>query len=182
MKIDLLRVTQEQKSVIQNLARFYAYDLSKSCGFYDLFDWSFPETGFYEGRDLSDYWGVNCHPFIIRIDNKLAGFAIVDKAGTTKDVDWNMVEFFIVGKFQGKAVGVKVAIKLFNEFPGIWEVVQMPDNAPVIKFWKKVIEKYTNNNFTEDKKILPDPQPHENIILKFKSNFKTLASPESLLK
>jgi predicted acetyltransferase len=170
MKIDLLPATQEQKAVIQNLARFYAYDLSKSCGFYDLFDWSFPETGLYEGRDLSAYWKANCYPFIIRIDGELAGFAIVDKTGTTKDVDWNMVEFFIVGKFQGKGFGSKIAIQLFNQFPGTWEVMQMPDNIPAIKFWKKVVGEYTNNNFSEDRKIFSEPEPHENIILKFKTH------------
>ena len=170
MKIELLPANHEQIPVIQNLARFYAYDLSKSCGFYELYDWSFPETGLYESRDLSEHWKANSYPFIIRIDEELAGFAIINKIGTTQEVDWNMVEFFIVGKFQGKGFGSKVAIQIFNQFPGTWEVMQMPDNLPAIKFWKKVISEYTNKNFSEDRKIFPEPEPHENIVLKFKTN------------
>lgn len=170
MKIDLLPATPEQMPVVQNMARFYAYDLSKSCGFYKLFDWSFPETGLYECRDLSRYWNPNCYPFIVRADGELAGFAIVDKTGSTEDVDWNMVEFFIVGKFQGKGIGHKVAIQIFKQFQGVWEVMQMPDNTPAIKFWKKVVSEYTDDNFSEFRKSFPDPEPHENIVLKFRSS------------
>lgn len=76
MKIVLLSILEEQKSVIQNLARFYAYDLSKSCGFYNLFDGS---------------------------------------------------------------------------------------------FWKKLVSEYTNNDFSQDRKIFSEPEAHENIVLKFKT-------------
>lgn len=134
VKVSIIPATKEQIPVVQNMARFYAYDLSKSCGFYQLFDWSFPENGLYEARDVSKYWQSNCYPFIIRVDDELAGFALINKIGSLPDVDWNMGEFFIVGKFQGKGVGRQVAFKLFNEFSGQWEVMQMPPNLPAIKF------------------------------------------------
>lgn len=169
MNITLQEAAQEHLPLIQNMARFYAYDLSKSCGFYELFDWSFPESGLYECRDLSGYWKSDCYPFIIRVDGELAGFVIVDKKGTTADIDWNIVEFFVVGKFQGKGVGRQVALQIFNKFPGTWEVTQMPVNIPAIEFWKKVVNEYTNNNFSSTLKVFPDPTPHENIVLKFRT-------------
>lgn len=168
MNINILRATPELMPMVQNMARFYAYDLSKSCGFYELFDWSFPENGLYEARDISEYWQPNHHPFVIKVDDELAGFALIDKNGTSVDIDWNMGEFFIVGKFQGKGVGKQVAIELFNQFPGNWEVQQMPPNLPAIHFWKKVIAAYTDNQFTEAKKMIQEPEPHENIVLSFK--------------
>ena len=73
MKINIMPATKEQMPVIQNMARFYAYDLSKSCGFYQLYDWSFPENGLYEGLDISKYWQPNYFPFLIRVDDELAG-------------------------------------------------------------------------------------------------------------
>lgn len=170
MKIDILEAPAEKLPVIQNMARFYAYDLSKSCGFYTLFDWSFPENGLYEAHDLSDYWKPGHYPFLIRVDGELAGFVLIDKIGTTPDVDWNMGQFFIVGKYQGKGVGRQVAVRIFEKFPGTWEVMQMPDNIPAIAFWKKVIAGYTNNKYSEERKIIQHPELHESIVLKFKNN------------
>lgn len=167
MQITIDAASMELMPVIQNMARFYAYDLSKSCGFYELFDWSFPKNGLYEALDLSKYWLPNCYPFIIRVDDELAGFALIDKHGSTSTVDWNMGEFFIVGKFQGKGIGRQVAISLFNKFPGKWEIMQMPPNLPAIQFWKSVIADYTENNFSEKIISVKEPQPHDNIILTF---------------
>lgn len=47
MKVNITPASKKLMPVIQNMARFYAYDLSKSCGFYELFDWSVPEDGLY---------------------------------------------------------------------------------------------------------------------------------------
>jgi predicted acetyltransferase len=79
-----------------------------------------------------------------------------------------MGEFFIVGKFQGRGVGREVATQLFKRFPGTWEVMQMESNTPAISFWKKVVSDHTAGKFLESKINMPDPKPHENILLKFK--------------
>jgi hypothetical protein len=72
MKINITIASKEAMPVIQNMARFYAYDLSKSCGFYELFDWSFPENGLYEALDVSKYWEEsNRYPFRLRCKKKL---------------------------------------------------------------------------------------------------------------
>jgi predicted acetyltransferase len=68
-----------------------------------LFDWSFPANGLYEAFDISKYWKApDHHPFLIRVNNELAGFALINKVGSIPSIDWNMGEFFIVGKFPGK--------------------------------------------------------------------------------
>lgn len=172
MKISITPAAEEHMPIIQNLARFYAYDLSKSCGFYEVFDWSFPEDGLYVGLDVSKYWQPNRYPFLIRVDNELAGFALINKIGSLPDIDWNMGEFFIVGKFQGKGVGRQVAFELFNQFPGKWEVMQMPPNLPAIKFWKKIIAEYSNNVFEEDIVTFEQPKPRESIVLRFISRLR----------
>jgi len=169
MKINIIPAARELIPVIQNMARFYAYDLSKSCGFYALFDWSFPENGLYEALDVSKYWEPNCYPFIIHANDELAGFALINKTGRLPETDWNMGEFFVVGKFQGKGVGKQVAFELFNKFPGQWEVMQMPPNVPAIKFWKKIIAEYSNNQYTETTVTVNEPRPHSNNIIRFSS-------------
>lgn len=167
MNIDIVPATVEQIPVIQNMARFYAYDLSKSCGFYQLFDWAFPENGLYEALDISTYWQPDCYPFIIRIDGELAGFVLINKIDSIATIDWNMGEFFIVGKFQGQGIGRQVAFDIFNKFPGYWEVMQMPPNLPAIKFWKKIVAEYSNEQFIETTITVQKPEPHDNIVLRF---------------
>ncbi len=168
MKITITHATKEHMSVIQNMARFYAYDLSKSCGFYELYDWSFPPNGLYEAIDLSKYWEEpDRYPFIIHVDNELAGFALINKIGHLPLTDWNMGEFFIVGKFQGKGVGRQVAFELFDQFPGQWEVMQMPPNVPAIKFWKKIIAEYSHHQFEESVITIQETEPHESNIIRF---------------
>jgi len=175
MNIKVIPASKEAMPVIQNMARFYAYDLSKSCGFYELFDWSFPENGLYEALDVSKYWNEpNRYPFLIRVDDELAGFVLINKVGSMPSIDWNMGEFFIVGKFQGKGIGKQVAIELFDQFSGQWEVMQMPPNIPAIKFWRKIIADYSNNQFIETTIITNDPEPHTSNIFRFHSiNEKT---------
>lgn len=50
----------------------------------------------------------------IAVDNELAGFVLIHKIGTTKDIDWTLGEFFVVAKFQGKGVGREVTRKIFT--------------------------------------------------------------------
>lgn len=172
LNIKLLPASPALMPVIQNMARFYAYDLSKSCGHDGVYDWSFPDDGLYEALDVSKYWQPNAYPFVIYADEELAGFALINKIGTSSDVDWNMGEFFIVGKFQGMGVGRQIAFQIFDQFSGTWEVMQMLRNKPAIKFWEKVISEYTQEDFAKEIKSFQEPKPHENIILKFNRSTK----------
>lgn len=167
MKIEVLTATLEQKAVVQNMARFYAYDMSRYCGHNP--NWEFPENGLYDALDISNYWEPGNYAFVIRVNDELGGFVLIHKGGSTPEVNWDLGEFFIVAKFQGKGVGRKVAVQIFDQFPGVWEVRQMLDNMPAIQFWKTVIQKYTQGEFSESRKTFHklSGEPYENIVLKF---------------
>lgn len=168
MKIILSKATQEDKNTIQNLGRFYVYEMSRYCGF--LPTWEVPSNGLFECIDLSSYCeDPDRHPFLVKVDDELAGFVLINKVGSTPDVDWNIGEFFIVSKFQGKGVGRDVAEQVFNMFPGIWETSQMPANRAAIEFWEKVVSRYSHGQFEKTLKTVPKPKPHPMIILKFTS-------------
>ncbi len=168
MEITINPASSEDLSVVQNLGRFYVYEMSRYCGF--LKGWETPSNGLYECIDLSVYWNEsNRYPFLIKIDNELAGFVLVNKIGSSPEVDWNMGEFFIVSKYQKKGVGHKVAVQIFKQFPGVWEVMQIPENKGAINFWEKVINCYTDGQFSRTQKVIPTPTPHPMIVLKFDS-------------
>jgi predicted acetyltransferase len=168
MNIILSKATQEDKNTIQNLGRFYVYEMSRYCGF--LPTWETPSNGLFECIDLSSYCEKpDRHAFLIKVDEELAGFVLINKVGSTSDVDWNIGEFFIVSKFQGKGVGSHVAEQVFNQFPGVRETSQIPENKAAIEFWDRVVSRYTGGQFEKTLKTVPVPKPHSMVILKFAS-------------
>lgn len=165
-KITLVPASSEARATIQNLGRFYVYEMSRHCGF--LPTWETPSNGLFECIDLGSYCeNPDRHAFVVKVDDELAGFVLINKVGSTPEVDWNIGEFFIVSKFQGKGVGSYVAEQIFNQFPGVWETSQIPENTAAIKFWDRVVSRYSHGNFEKTLKIVPEPKPHPMVILKF---------------
>ncbi|ARB92827.1 GNAT family N-acetyltransferase [Legionella longbeachae] len=147
-KIELIPATLEDYPVVQNLGRFYVYDMSEYIG--DEEGWEIPADGLYECIDFRKYWeDKNSFPFIIRYKKELAGFAIVDKIGSDAGVEFNMAQFFIARKFKNKGIGRYVAEQCFKKFSGEWEVMVLPGNEGAYQFWRSTIKQYSKNNFTE---------------------------------
>lgn len=168
MQITLSKATETDKTRVQNLGRFYVYDMSRYCGC--LPGWETPPDGLFECIDLSSYFEKpDNHPFLIKVNGELAGFVLINKSGSSPHVDWNMGEFFVVSKFQGKGVGRHVAKEIFNQFPGVWEVTQIPENKVAIAFWEKIISQYTHGNFEVNRKTILKPTPHPMIVLRFRA-------------
>ncbi len=58
-------------------------------------------------------------------------------------------------KYRRLGVGKEASIKVFDMFPGGWEISQWANNLPAQKFWKEVIAEYTKgkyNTFTVKEK------------------------------
>ena len=166
--IQLIPAEIELKPVIQNLARFYVYEFSRHSG-EDI-----PESGLFEAVDacfnFDSYWSVAGHyPFIIRVDEKLAGFVLINKQGSSLGIDWHLAEFYIIAKFQGKGIGRQIAHQVLSKFPGVWQVAQTPHNVPAIHFWRSVIQQFTNGEYTEERKQIQTLDPHEMIVQTFLS-------------
>ena len=147
-KIKFIPATLADHPTIQNMARFYVYDMSEYLG--DKEGWETPEDGLYECIDFKKYWGdESSFPFIVRYENELIGFAIVDKKGSEPSVDFNMAQFFVARKFKHKGIGRYIAEQCFKKFAGSWEVMVIPGNEGAYRFWRSTIKNYTNNQFTE---------------------------------
>lgn len=172
----LVPATINDYSVIQNMARFYAYDISRYCG-QSYEGWEFPETGLYECTDFLHYFNKpDNHVFFIKVNEELAGFAIVDTFPKLPEVAFNMGQFYIVAKYQRSGIGKQAAKLLFDQFPGEWSVGVIPENTRALHFWRQVIEEYTHGNFTEitksseELKTPEHPDPFPNIIFRFNSS------------
>ena len=167
-KPQLIAATIADYPAIQNMARFYVYDRTRYMG------WECPETGLYECIDFKHYFeDSDQHAFLVRVENELAGFVLLDKMTLLEPVDWNMGEFFILAKFQSSGVGSAVAREIFTRFPGKWSVAAMPENVGAVNFWRRVINEVSNGQFTEVSKTAAElttpenPDPYAMIVFGF---------------
>jgi ribosomal-protein-alanine N-acetyltransferase len=147
-QIELVAATLEEYPLIQNMGRFYVYDMSEFMG--EESGWEMPEDGMYECIDFKKYWeDKNSFPFIVRYKSEIVGFVIVDKKGSAADIDFNMAQFFILRKFKNKGIGKYVAQACFKKFPGTWEVMVIPGNEGAYRFWRATVKSYTHHEFAE---------------------------------
>ena len=172
-KINIIPATIADYPIIQNMARFYVYELSRSCGSISD-EWAIPEDGLYESFDFKNYFEDSSRKaFLVKVDNKLAGFILLNKHTMSPETDYNMGEFFILAKFQGIGVGSKAAQEIWNIHPGQWEVSVIPENKHALSFWRKTITNYVNGNYLEEIiSIDYDKYQPKRHILKFSTNNK----------
>jgi predicted acetyltransferase len=144
MNIEIRPASIDDKPLLQRMMELYQYDFSE-----------------FEGNDLDShgcfgycyldlYWvEPDRHPFIVRVDGKLAGFVLVNRYTYMHGGDWTIAEFFIMRKYRRQGIGKRVAFAILDRSPGAWEVQQTETNLPAQAFWRKVISEYTNGNYEE---------------------------------
>ncbi|WP_375473986.1 GNAT family N-acetyltransferase [uncultured Nostoc sp.] len=146
MKIEVVKATQQQKSVLCNLMELYQYDLS------EIEAKDVDTCGLFGYRYLDYYWTEpERHPFLVKVDDQLAGFVLINQyTYLYRDNDARSIaEFFILRRYRSQGIGEQVATHIFDQFPGSWEVRQTAFNLGGQAFWSKVISQYTNGAFDE---------------------------------
>lgn len=177
--IQLIPATLADYPVIQNMAQFYTYDLSGECGWLSQ-DWALSSDGLYACFDLKNYFeDPSRRAYLIRVNNELAGFVLLNQITIDVRTNWNMGEFFILAKFQGKGVGNYVARALFDKHPGIWEVAMFPENHTALSFWRKTIANYMQGQYQcETKHIRPGQTQPYRVVFTFDTHTKEEMSGE----
>lgn len=142
----LYRALIEEKNTFAHLMQYYFYDFS------EFVDMDVEDDGLYGSYPyLDSYWmepGVR-FPYLMKVNGKNAGFALVRQIQTREKTYFSMAEFFIMKKYRRSGVGKRAAMELFDLHPGAWEVFQLETNLPAQRFWNKVISEYTLGVFTE---------------------------------
>lgn len=135
-----------ERPILRHLMELYLHDFSE----FDHADVG--PSGLYEYPYLDHYWvEPERSPFLVRVDGKLAGFVLVARYNYltgSKDC-WVMAEFFIMRKYRHLGIGEHAACSIFDQFPGDWQVGQVIENGPAISFWRKVISRYTHDDYQE---------------------------------
>lgn len=168
-RIKLIHATINDYRTIQNMARFYVYEMSRYCA--DIPGWEMPDNGLYESFDFKIYFtDEHRKAFLIKVDQEIAGFVLLNREGLYNDSDWNIGEFFILAKFQKRGIGKKVAYEIWDMLPGTWEVSVMPANKGALLFWQDTIETYTQGKYKKQNKFVSfDKEQPERVVYCFKS-------------
>ena len=143
MNITLKPIGADSRYVLENLFRYYLYEMSifltkglSGEGVYE-YKWSL----------LDVYWQEPFHyPYFIFYEDELAGFALIRKYPEdihTFDVD----QFFVVRAFMGKGVGKAAFNEIVRKHPGKWQVRVLIENISGLNFWRATIKGIMGDNF-----------------------------------
>ena len=146
MKVTVERATVGDKVVLRNLMQLYRYDYTE----FEPDD--LDEHGLFNYNYLDHYWvEPGRYAFLVRVDDKLAGFALVRTLDADADggLRYSMAEFFIMRSFRRCGVGRTVAREVFGRLPGQWVVRQDVTNSGAMAFWRQVIGEYMGGHYEE---------------------------------
>lgn len=146
LKIEVNLATELERPILRHLMELYQYDFSE----FDGADAG--PSGLFDYPYLDHYWVEKGRlPFLVRVGGNLAGFVLVSRYNylTGQKDTWVMSEFFIMRKYRHQGIGEYVANWIFTHHPGAWQVGQITENPGAVAFWRKVIARYTHNNFEE---------------------------------
>jgi predicted acetyltransferase len=146
MHINIIPATESDRPILVNLIQLYLYEFTA------FKEWDLEEDGRFQDHLLDGCWTTDeRNPFLIRANGNLAGFAIVDSRSHLSGDrgTWDVGDFFVLRRYQGRGVGEHAARELFDRFRGRWEVRQMAANLGAQAFWRKVIARYTGGLFEE---------------------------------
>ncbi len=170
MTPSLQTIPLDHYDLLQNMARFYVYDMSRACG--HLPNWELPKSGLFECYNLKNYIiDEDRRAYFVMVDQEIAGFLMINKIVSTPDTDWNMGEFFVLAKFQGQGIGTQILPLVFKDLPGIWEIGIMPENKPGFQFWSGLLKKLSQqkiirSDYTLTPTEILEPEPHIKNIFK----------------
>jgi predicted acetyltransferase len=124
-EVEVIAAGPEQVSVLGNLLELYAHDFSE---FHDV---EIGSNGRFGYESLLLYWSEpGRHPFLIWVQGKLAGLALVKRGSAVfgNETVWDMAEFFVLRGYRRRGIGVQAAHHIWTRFPGSWEVRVMQSN------------------------------------------------------
>ena len=144
MNVELSAPSRSDRGLIRRMMELYLYDFSE----YENSD--LDEHGLFDYGDLDYFWFEPTHAaFVIRVDQQLAGFVLVDNDVLIEGNERAITEFFVMRKYRRQGVGKQVAIDVFERLPAKWEAAVIEKNTPAREFWRRVIGEFTRGNYQE---------------------------------
>jgi len=138
------------RPVLRRLMQLYLYDFAAIDG------WNIGDDGRYGSASrIARFWTDRTRTsFLVRLDGRLAGFVLIrDGAHFAGKGTREISEFFVLRRYRRRGVGERAATRVFDMFPGKWELCELASNVDAQAFWRRVLGRYTRGRFEE----LPRP-------------------------
>lgn len=137
MQLELIAATVDQAPILENLIELYVHDFS------EFLRLEVGEDGRFGYKSLPLYWSeAGRHPFLIRVEGKLAGLVLVKRG---EGGVWDMAEFFVLRAYRRTGIGTQAAHEVWRKFPGPWQVRVMEANGSGLRFWAAAIASFTGS-------------------------------------
>ena len=138
----VILINDENLKVYLNLA--YSYEAEFSSLTHKMPN----EFGIFEPDTMpkSPYTG-----YLLYLKNIPIGFCIAKISEEINDI----AEFYVIPAMRKNKFGCNFAISIFDTHPGKWQVREIAGADNAIAFWRKVITKFTNNEYKEA--VVNDP-------------------------
>ena len=134
-RIEVRLAHTAERLVVRHMMELYQHDFSEFDGT-DL-----DEHGQYGYYDLDCFWiNPTFSAFVIKVDEKWAGFVLVNDEVIDPDNSATIVEFFVLRKYRRHGVGRHAAQAILGAHPGRWEIKVIKENPAAFIFWEKVIK------------------------------------------
>ena len=137
--IEVIPASPEQEPILANLLELYTYDFS------ELLELPLGADGRFGYKRLPLYWKEpGRHASLVKRNGERAGFVLVKRGSEISGDEnvWDMAEFFIVRGHRRHGIGTEVARRVWERFPGPWEVRVMDVNRSAKEFWGRAIASF----------------------------------------
>lgn len=164
-----------QRLVLDRLMQLYLHDFSEFAPIGSPHG-ELDAEGRFTYPGLESYWqGKGRIPLLIRADDRLAGFALVNQwSALGLPVDHVVAEFFVLRKYRRARVGTRAALSIFRRYPGRWEVPVAWYNPPALAFWHRVTQEAAPGKVEE---IAGDRKRWAGPVLRFDAGSRQSALP-----
>jgi predicted acetyltransferase len=136
-RVVLESIERDRGAALDRLFQLYAHDFGERVPL------ELKDSGRFDVSAGELWWSrADHHPFFVRVEGRLAGFALV-RRGSKLDGDaevMDVAEFFIVRGERRKGVGRQAVRALLDRFPGRWQVRVRQSNPPALQFWSRVLK------------------------------------------
>lgn len=141
-KLILTEIDHTNLPIFLNLAQAYEAEFSKLTG----------KKPNEEGKFILDTSPLEPYKgYLLYYEGIPGGFCVVNLKSVPQDV----AEFYIVPVFRHKKFGTHLAVTVFANHPGLWQVRQIKGAEYATSFWRGVIKACTGNDYKEE--VVADP-------------------------
>ena len=161
------RLSEADRLWIEGVYRDYLDDLAPlNTGLFPVLG----EVGHREPDQVAHWFAdPQAHPFVIAQATERVGFALVVRgagaaasgpppqprgaagagAAGAAGASYRMAEFFVCRPNRGRGVGQGAARLILDRFAGRWEIIEYVRNPDAVRFWRRVVARYTQGRFEE---------------------------------